>query len=127
MSANLKHMAKSALDLGKLKDCGDSCFHYLDSAYEVQTIYTILKSCTCRGFADKAVCHHLIAACMQLKLDLHGLVKTSDLNTFKTRRQIKNLLSKPTKISKNKRLTVFMNFKRKMVYNFQIFLLHLLI
>ena len=50
------------------------------------TIYTEIKCCTCRFFNDKALCKHLVAACMNGYVELYGLkAKSNHFKTFRRR------------------------------------------
>ena len=52
------------------------------------TIDSQSKTCTCNSFLDKAICEHLVAACMLDKVELNGLQFQKDtLRTVRTRRR----------------------------------------
>ena len=69
----------------KLIPCGLNRYEYTQIDGFIATINTETKYCTCRFFNDKAICKHLVAACMNDDVALYGLKAKS--NQFKTLRR----------------------------------------
>jgi len=69
----------------KLRPIGFKRYEYTQIDGFLATINTETKCWTCRFFNDKAICKHLVAACMNDDVELYGLKAKS--NQFKTLRR----------------------------------------
>ncbi len=83
----LKKQAKAISS--KLRPCGFKRYEYTQIDGFLATINTETKCCTCRFFNDKAICKHLVAACMNDDVELYGLKAKS--NQFKTLRIVRQV------------------------------------
>jgi hypothetical protein len=69
----------------KLKPVGPTEFTYKQVTGLVVSIDTVKKTCSCDRFLDKAMCKHLVAACMILRVPLIGLTFKTSLRTVRRR------------------------------------------
>lgn len=69
----VRTLAQGIVKDNQLKQVGEARYEYLQRCGIVATINTATKICTCFTYADKAVCKHLVAACILDKVRMPGL------------------------------------------------------
>jgi hypothetical protein len=78
VTSDHKNWARKLNKHNRLKQTSSTTFSFIQRFGVSLTIDTRLKECSCEHFCDKAMCKHLVPACLLQKISMNGLeFKTS--------------------------------------------------
>ena len=83
--------AKDIIKQKKLIQNGGNRYNYQHYNDTLGTIDTLSKFCTCEKYLDKAICKHLVAACIKDDIALNGIESSIDKLIYKKRKPMKRV------------------------------------
>jgi hypothetical protein len=85
-----RDLAHVIVEKNLLKKIAEDKFTYKHADNSISIINVSSKSCSCLSFHDKAICKHLVVACMETRSNLPGLVVMPKILVTRWRRQKRN-------------------------------------